>query len=122
MNEAEDDLLGELGALEREYDDAFPHAWEDVVRGTRSAEEVAAERLAAGDDPDEVAALAEQLAPPCEAQRNAEREAWIDRLVDAAATSSDQEPAPAANEGNVALYECGRVVYFVGHSAGENSY
>ncbi|MEM7154586.1 MAG: hypothetical protein AAF799_17190 [Myxococcota bacterium] len=91
MNEAEDDLLGQLGALEREYDDAFPEAWEDVVRGTRSADEVAAERLEAGDDPDEVEALKAELAPVSEV----EREAWIDQLAEAAATS---EPSPAAAE------------------------
>jgi hypothetical protein len=71
-----DELLERLGALEREYDDAFPHAWEDVVRGDRTAAEVLAERQGI-DDPQELRALAEELRPI----GTEEREAWVDRLA-----------------------------------------
>lgn len=79
MSDDADDLLDQLGALEREYDEAYPHEWEDVVRGDRTAEEVAAIRREAGDDPEEIAALAEVLRPVDEA----ERDAWVDRIAGA---------------------------------------
>ncbi len=71
-----DDLLGKLGTLEREYDETFPHAWEDVVRGTKTAEQVRREREGI-DDPEELDALAAQIQP----RSDADREVWIDRLA-----------------------------------------
>lgn len=86
-----DDLLERLGAIEREYDDRFPHEWEDAVRGQRSVEEVAAARREAGDDPEEVRALAAVLGPIDEA----ERAQWVDRLAGLAAARGD-DPASSA--------------------------
>lgn len=71
-----DDLLERLGGLEREYDDTFPHAWEDVARGERTTADVLAERQGL-DDPRELAALAESLRPITPE----ERAAWVDRLA-----------------------------------------
>lgn len=97
----DDDLLERLGALERDYDDAFPSEWEDVVRGTRSAEEVSAVRLAAGDDPEEVRALAQQLTPLPRDQR----EQWLDRLAEQASSpetpATDQSGSQAESATNV---------------------
>ena len=82
-----DELLLQLGALEREHDEGFPHEWEDVVRGDRSAEEVAAARREAGDDPEELEALAELLRPTSDA----EREAWVERAAEALGSSAPGE-------------------------------
>ena len=71
-----DGLLEQLGAIEREYDQAFPHEWEAVVRGERAADEVIAARRDQ-DDPDELEALARTLTP----LRDAERDAWMERLA-----------------------------------------
>lgn len=71
-----DELLGRLGALEREYDDAFPHVWEGVVRGDRTTTEALAEREGI-DDPDELRALSEVLRP----LGAEERGAWVERLA-----------------------------------------
>jgi hypothetical protein len=97
-----DELLERLGGLEREYDDAFPHAWEDVVRGDRTAADVLAERQGI-DDPQELRALAEGLRP----LRAEEREAWVDRLaaglgaptagLGAARSTEPTAPAPVAS-------------------------
>lgn len=38
----DDDLLGQLGALEREDEASRPRAWEDVIAGTRTADEARA--------------------------------------------------------------------------------
>jgi hypothetical protein len=106
MTDADDDLLDQLGALEREHDERFPHEWEDAVRGTRSFEEVAAARRAAGDDPEEVRALAAMLRPG----GAPERDAWVDRLAAvtgarAADEASRDEPADAAGAAVVSLEE-----------------
>lgn len=85
----DDDLLEDLGALERDYDEAFPHAWEDVIRGTRTPEEVAALRREAGDQPEEIEELARILRPLGEA----ERDAWVERLVAGAAAPPTDPPA-----------------------------
>lgn len=87
----DDDLLDQLGAIEREYDERFPHAWEDAMRGERSVEAVAAARREAGDDPDEVRALAALLGPVGEA----ERDAWVDRLAAAVAARGEGEATQA---------------------------
>lgn len=88
-----DDLLAQLGELEREYDDEFPHAWEDVVRGKRTAAEVIALREGV-DDPEELAALAEVLVP----LDAGTRDAWVERLAATLQTSathaSETESAP----------------------------
>lgn len=81
-------LLSDLGALEREYDETFPHEWEDVVRGDRTAQEVMAAREGQ-DDPEELRALAEVLTPISDEERNA----WVDRLAEAVA-----QPAPNAGD------------------------
>ncbi|MCX4241258.1 hypothetical protein [Paraliomyxa miuraensis] len=93
----DDDLLDQLGALEREYDERFPHEWEDVVRGRRSVEEVAAVRRAAGDDPEELDALVAMLAVGSDEERMAERERWVDRLA-AARTEHHPDAGEAASD------------------------
>ena len=85
MSEPED-LLEQLGELEREHDDAFPHVWEDVVRGDRTTAEALTERQGI-DDPEQLRAFAEVLRP----LGAEEREAWVDRL---AATLDAPVPAP----------------------------
>jgi hypothetical protein len=95
-----DELLERLGALEREHDAAFPHAWEDVVRGERTTAEALAEREGI-DDPAELRALAEVLRPLGEQ----EREAWVERLATGSRTL-EQRPGPApssAPEGSAAV-------------------
>lgn len=86
-----DDLLEQLGALERQYDDAFPHEWEDVVRGDRTAAEVRAAR-AGIDDPDELEALA-QVIRPLDA---ATRDAWVERLATSLRAPSHASPSHAS--------------------------
>lgn len=98
-----DELLHQLGALEREYDDGFPHEWEDVVRGERSAAEVVAARREAGDDPAEIDALAELLRPTSAT----EREAWVER-AGAALASAGSEPGPGIAEGGGVEWESSR--------------
>jgi hypothetical protein len=86
-----DELLERLGGLEREYDDAFPHVWEDVVRGDRTAAEARAEREGI-DDPRELRALAEVLRP----LGAEEREAWVERLA-AGLGAPEERPSPASS-------------------------
>lgn len=99
MNEP-DPLLAQLGALEREYDDTFPHEWEDVVRGVATAEQVVAAR-AGKDDPEELAALAQILTPMDEA----ERDAWVRRLAPhlQAGRSEGEDAGGAAKDGAATL-------------------
>ncbi|MEX1369193.1 MAG: hypothetical protein AB1Z98_39055 [Nannocystaceae bacterium] len=103
MTEHDDDVLAQLGALEREYDDRFPHEWEDVVRGDRDAQEVAQLRLAAGDDAQEVQALAELLGSAegaeHDAERDAERDAWVQRIAGALA---EDDGSPRSSPDDVA--------------------
>ena len=70
------ELLESLGALEREYDEAFPHVWEDVVRGGRTTAEALADREGI-DDEAELRALAAVLRP----LGAEEREAWVERVA-----------------------------------------
>jgi len=86
-----DELLARLGALEREYDDAFPHGWEDVVRGDRTTAEALAEREGI-DDPEELRVLAEVLRP----LGAEEREAWVERLM-AGLRAPEDQPEPASS-------------------------
>lgn len=81
-----DDLLEELGALERASRPAA--AWDAVLEGRRSAAEVVEQRRAAGDDAEELEALARASAPP----DAAERKAWARRLQVARAAEAAPPP------------------------------
>lgn len=67
----DDQTLRALGRRAREQLDARARAWEAVTRGERSEDEVAAERLAAGDPPEAVASAREIFRPPNEAEHAA---------------------------------------------------
>lgn len=83
-----DDLLEQLGELERASRPAA--AWDAVLEGRRSAAEVVEQRRAAGDDAEELEALARASAPP----DAAERKAWARRLQVARAAAASPAPPP----------------------------
>jgi len=86
-----DDLLEQLGRIERE---ARPDdAWDDVLDGRRPVDAVVQERRAAGDDPEELEALARASAPVGEA----ERQAWVGRLRAAMASPVEAGAGDAAS-------------------------
>ena len=77
MSDAEDELLAALGKRQRELQAEREAAWAAVLMGQRSADEVAAERAAAGDSPEDIEA-ARALHTPGDAAR---RDAAIDAVV-----------------------------------------
>lgn len=70
-----------LGRRAREQLEARGHAWEAVTRGERGEEEVAAERLAAGDAPESVALARAIFRPPDEAEHAALVDGLLARQV-----------------------------------------
>jgi hypothetical protein len=86
---AEDDrALSTLGRRARDHIDARPRAWEAVACSERSEQEVAAERLAAGDAPEAVELARELFRPPDEA----EHAAIVDALLAQQATRREAPP------------------------------
>ncbi|MEM9461332.1 MAG: hypothetical protein AAGF11_44620 [Myxococcota bacterium] len=79
-----DELIEQLARQGR--DAKPPRAWDDVLEGRRSAEEVAVQRQARGDDPEEVRALM-HASTPLEAS---ERAAWVARLRAGVRASGDE--------------------------------
>lgn len=88
-----------LGRRAREQLEARGHAWEAVARGERGEDEVAAERLTAGDAPESVALARTIFRPPDEAEHAALVEGLLARQ---AASRRSAGPAtviePAAND------------------------
>ncbi len=83
-----DDLLGSLGAIAREEDNEHPSAWEDVVAGLRTTEDVRRER---GDADGEHGELYAELFAPASEQ---ERARLTDILADALKSDANHSPAP----------------------------
>jgi hypothetical protein len=100
IDSADDDqTVRALGRRAREQLEARARAWEAVTHGERGEDEVAAERLAAGDAPEAVASARAIFRPPDEA----EHAALVEGLLARQAASRDSAlPAmtvePAAND------------------------
>lgn len=95
----DDKTLRALGHRAREQLEARTRAWEAVTHGERSEDEVAAERLAAGDAPEAVATARALFGPPDEA----EHAALVEGLLARQAASHRADPPvvavePAAND------------------------
>jgi hypothetical protein len=95
----DDQTLRALGRRAREQLEARTHAWEAVARGERGEDEVAAERLAAGDAPEIVASARAIFRPPDQAEHAALVEGLLARH---AAPHGSAAPVvavePAAND------------------------
>lgn len=91
----DDQALRALGQRAREQVHTRPQAWEAVALGERSEDEIAAERLAAGDAPEAVALARELFRPPSEAEHEAMVAALLARQLTGGAASSEAAAAPS---------------------------
>lgn len=90
----DDQALRALGQRAREQARARPQAWEAVALGERSEDEIAAERLAAGDAPEAVVLARELFRPPSEAEHDAMVEALLARQPTGGAASREAAASP----------------------------
>jgi hypothetical protein len=95
----DDQTLRALGRRARAQREACARAWEAVTRGERGEDEVAVERLAAGDAPEDVAAARAIFRPPSEAEHAALVEGLLVRAVASRVVAGSAAPVePAAND------------------------
>ncbi|MEZ4428215.1 MAG: hypothetical protein R3A51_11070 [Nannocystaceae bacterium] len=120
-----DTLLDQLGALEREDQEASPRAWEEVVAGARAVDDVAA---AHEGPPGEAERLAALFAP----MSDADAERLVERLAGVVKQSHARETPPSLSQararrrglwigGGVTLAAAAAVLLWIRFAAGPSA-